>query len=59
MAEYGSDMLVWAVLSFSQEQQKRTPVISGHALIDTINEDNKPGEGGLSGRCSDIPGRMG
>lgn len=39
-------------------EQKRTAMISGHALTDAINED-KQGEGDLSGRYGDIPGKTG
>lgn len=38
--------------------QKRMAMISGRALTDAINE-NKQGEGDLSGRYGDIPGKTG
>lgn len=40
-------------------EQKRMTMITGRALTDAINEDNKRGEGDLSGRYSDIPGKTG
>lgn len=45
------------MLADSGGEQKRTAMISGRALTDAINEDNKRGEGDLSGRYSDIPGK--
>lgn len=57
MAEYSLDMLAdtGPVLQFSK---KRKPMISGHALTDAINENSKRGKDDISGRYSDIPGKM-